>query len=57
MSEQFLSTIEGLVSPQLKKPEHRKVLRDILEWVREGGGDAVTDNIKQLVDEIVEEKE
>jgi len=57
MSEQYLSTIEDLVSSRLKRLEHRKVLRNILEWAREGGGDAVTENVKRLVDEILEEKE
>ena len=56
MSEQYLSTIEDLVSSRLKKPEHRRILKNILRWAREGGGDAVTENVKRLVDEIVEEE-
>jgi len=56
MSEQFLSTIEELISSRLKKAEHRKVLRNVLVWVYEGGGEALTENVKQLVDKIVGEE-
>jgi len=52
MSE-FSERLYGELSQRLtRKDKHAKLLKMVLQWLEEGGGEAVEDGIKEMVKRI-----
>ncbi|MEM2906126.1 MAG: hypothetical protein QW057_01610 [Candidatus Bathyarchaeia archaeon] len=49
MGTEFYAALEDRLSRRLRDPAHRELLRQVLQWYREGGSKQVTSETKERV--------
>jgi len=54
--EDLYANLQIQLSTKLARKEHSELLKVLVEWLREGGGELVERKIKEMVKEVVGEE-